>query len=197
MPDYRQRLISPRYKQVYSGLPGPPGPAGGGGAWGAISGTLGDQTDLVAYIATQLAGLVDSAPGALDTLNELAAALGDDANFAATITAALAGKADKAASINAQSGTSYTLVLADAGKVVELTNAGAITLTIPPNSSVAFPIGTAIELHQGGAGTVTVAPDTGVTLVSRGSVFGLAGQEAVAVIRKVGADKWRLTGDIA
>lgn len=113
------------------------------------------------------------------------------------LQAALDAKAAKAATINAQSGTTYTLVIGDAGNVVELTNAGAITLTIPPNSSVAFPIGTAIELHQGGAGTVTVAPDTGVTLVSRGSVFGLAGQEAVAVIRKVGADKWRLTGDIA
>lgn len=40
-----------------------------------------------------VASLLDSAPGALDTLNELAAALGDDPNFAGTITASLAGKA--------------------------------------------------------------------------------------------------------
>jgi hypothetical protein len=45
------------------------------------------------YVDTQIAGLVDSAPGALDTLNELAAALGDDANYAATVTNSLALKA--------------------------------------------------------------------------------------------------------
>jgi hypothetical protein len=45
------------------------------------------------YVATQISTLVDSAPGALDTLNELAAALGDDANFATTVTDSLATKA--------------------------------------------------------------------------------------------------------
>ena len=49
-----------------------------------------------AYVDSAVAGLVDSAPGALDTLNELAAALGDDANFAATTTATLATKATTA-----------------------------------------------------------------------------------------------------
>jgi hypothetical protein len=44
------------------------------------------------YVDTQIANLVDSAPGALDTLNELAAALGDDASFSTTVTNALAGK---------------------------------------------------------------------------------------------------------
>jgi hypothetical protein len=47
---------------------------------------------VVAYIAARIAALVNSAPGALDTLKELADALGDDANFAATVTTALAGK---------------------------------------------------------------------------------------------------------
>ena len=42
------------------------------------------------YVNTQVANLVDSAPGTLDTLNELAAALGDDANFATTVTNSLA-----------------------------------------------------------------------------------------------------------
>lgn len=65
-------------------------------SWGGITGTLTDQTDLTGYITAQIAALVDSAPGALDTLNELAAALGDDPNFAASITAAIAGKANAA-----------------------------------------------------------------------------------------------------
>lgn len=45
-------------------------------------------------ISSAVSALVDAAPGTLDTLNELAAALGDDANFAATITATVATKAD-------------------------------------------------------------------------------------------------------
>lgn len=70
--------------------------------WGAILGSLADQVDLQAAlaskatpadIATAIAALVDTSPAALDTLNELAAALGDDPNFATTITNALAGKA--------------------------------------------------------------------------------------------------------
>jgi hypothetical protein len=68
------------------------GASSGGGTWGSITGTVTDQTDLVTYITTRINAVIDSAPGALDTLNELAAALGDDSNFAATVTAALAAK---------------------------------------------------------------------------------------------------------
>lgn len=53
---------------------------------------IASQKAVKAAIAAAVAGLLNSAPGALDTLNELAAALGDDPNFAATVTAAIAGK---------------------------------------------------------------------------------------------------------
>lgn len=102
--------------------------------------------------------------------------------------------------INAQTGTSYTLGLGDAENIVELTNGSAITLTVPSSATVNFPIGTAIEIHQGGAGVVTVVGASGpptANVVSRGSVFGLAGEDAIAVLRKVASDTWRLTGDIA
>ena len=65
-------------------------------------------------------------------------------------------KASLTRNINAQTGTSYTLVLSDEGKLVTLTSATAVTLTIPTNASVAFPIGTQIDLSQDGAGAVTV-----------------------------------------
>lgn len=68
------------------------GVGGGAFAWGAITGTLADQTDLTAYVSTAISDVIDAAPGALDTLNELAASLGDDADFAGTVTTALAGK---------------------------------------------------------------------------------------------------------
>jgi len=51
------------------------------------------------YVDAQVGNLIDSAPAALDTLNELAAALGDDSDFAGTVTTSLAGKADAATDI--------------------------------------------------------------------------------------------------
>ncbi|MGB9730018.1 MAG: hypothetical protein ACPL1B_09160, partial [Thermoprotei archaeon] len=68
---------------------------------------------------------------------------------------------------NAQTGTSYTLALSDAGKLVVLTNSSAITVTVPANSSVPFPIGTQIDFLQGGTGKVTFSPASGVTINSK------------------------------
>lgn len=65
---------------------------------------------------------------------------------------------------NVQTGTSYTLVLTDAFKLVTMNNASANTLTVPPNSSVAFPIGVRIDVGQDGAGQTTVAAGSGVTI---------------------------------
>lgn len=101
-----------------------------------------------------------------------------------------------AVAINTQTGTTYTLVLTDAGKAVELNNASAITLTVPPNSSVAFPTGTTIEFAQLGAGQVTFTPGAGVTIRSRGTVTKMAGQYGVASIYKRATDEWVLTGDL-
>ena len=61
-----------------------------GGSFNADISSLASQS----YVDTAVAGLVDSAPGTLDTLNELAAALGDDPNFATTIATAINGKVD-------------------------------------------------------------------------------------------------------
>ena len=97
---------------------------------------------------------------------------------------------------NAQTGTTYTLALTDAYKSVTLTNASAITLTVPPNSSVAFDIGTVITLDQLGAGQVTVAPGSGVTINSRGSAFKLVGQYSTAGLKKIATDTWLFFGDI-
>lgn len=94
-----------------------------------------------------------------------------------------------------QSGTAYTLVLADGGTVVETTNAAAVTVTVPLNSSVAFPIGTTIMIRQFGAGQVTVA-GTGVTLRARDGAKKTAGQYAALVLEKRGVDDWYVSGDV-
>jgi uncharacterized protein YceK len=97
---------------------------------------------------------------------------------------------------NAQSSTSYTLVLTDAGKLITLSNASAITLTIPTNASVAFPLNTRIDLIQIGAGQVTVS-GAGVTIRSSGSKLKLTGQYSGATLWKNATDEWYLIGDIA
>lgn len=99
--------------------------------------------------------------------------------------------------VNAQTGTTYTLVLADAGKAVELTNAAATTVTVPPNASVAFPIGTIIELDQLGAGQVTIVAGSGVTLRSAGSLAKTRLQFSAVSLRKQATDIWLLVGDLA
>lgn len=98
--------------------------------------------------------------------------------------------------INAQTGTTYTLAAGDAAEMVSLSNASAITLTVPPNSSVAFPTGTQIILYQAGAGQVTVAAGAGVTLRSQGSKLKLTGQYAVASLIKIGTNEWIIAGNV-
>lgn len=99
--------------------------------------------------------------------------------------------------INSQTGTAYTLVLGDASKALECSNASAITVTIPPNSSVAFPVGTVIEVLQVGSGQVTVAAGSGVTLNSAGSSVKTRTQWSTVTLRKRATDYWILAGDLA
>lgn len=99
-------------------------------------------------------------------------------------------------SLNAQTGTTYTLVLADNGKLVTLSNASAITLTVPTNASVAFPTGAIVNIQQIGAGQVTVAGAGGVTVTSTPGLK-LRAQYSAASIVKTGTDSWTLIGDLS
>ena len=99
-------------------------------------------------------------------------------------------------SINAQTGTTYTLVLTDAHKKVTMSNAAANTLTIPLNSSVAFPTGTVIGVSMLGAGTTTVDGDTGVTVngVSGGGAA-ISAQYTGVTLTKLATDTWLMEGN--
>ena len=94
-----------------------------------------------------------------------------------------------AATINAQTGTTYTFVLADAtaGKLVTASNASASTYTVPPESSVVWPAGSVLRILNQGAGVVTVAAGSGVTI--NGTPLTLA-QYKGAAIQKTGTDTW-------
>jgi hypothetical protein len=102
--------------------------------------------------------------------------------------------------INAQTGTTYTTVLADNGKLVTQTNGSPITTTIPPNSSVAYPVGAQINVAQLGAGKVTFAQGAGVTIVSTGataSAPALRAQYSTATAIQTATDNWLVVGDIS
>ena len=99
--------------------------------------------------------------------------------------------------INAQTGTTYTTVLTDDGKLITADNAASIALTIPPNSSVAYGIGTQINVMQLGVGVVTITAGAGVTLRSGGSKLKTNGQYAVATCCKIATDTWVVVGNLA
>jgi len=163
----------------------------------APTATAGDSSTKIAttaFVNTEVSNLVDSAPSTLNTLNELAAALGDDANFSTTVTNSIAAKAplasptfsgtvsdgDGAIRAIPQSGSdktsSYTLTTGDIGNFVGVGSSGSITV---PNST--FAAGDAISIFNNTTGDITItlsittayiagedADKNSVTLATRG-----------------------------
>lgn len=115
-------------------------------------------------------------------------------NGTVLVTRALLSTDNPGIVVNTQT-ASYTLVLADAGKLVEMNVASANTLTIPLNASVAFPVGTVINVRQYGAGVTTIGGSA--TIRSRGSLVNLAGTYAEAALTKRATDEWVASGDLA
>jgi hypothetical protein len=97
--------------------------------------------------------------------------------------------------INTQT-ASYALVLGDVGEIIEMNVASANTVTVPLNSTQAFPIGTSIDIVQYGAGQTTIVATGGVTIRSSGSKLKLTGQYSAATLYKRGTDEWIAMGDL-
>ena len=93
--------------------------------------------------------------------------------------------------INDQTGTSYTVVLTDAGGTVRMNNASANTVTIPPNSTTILKIGTRIRVTEIGAGTTTIVEGAGVTINTSSDLI-LGTQWMSGVLIKVDTDEWDL-----
>jgi len=91
---------------------------------------------------------------------------------------------------------SYTLVLADANKLIEVNNGSANSLGVPLNATDAFPIGTQILIAQQGAGQTTITPVSGVTLRSSGGKLKISAQYGVATLIKRATDEWYVAGDL-
>lgn len=191
-----------------------------------------------AYVHTAVSNLVDTAPAALNTLNELAAALGDDANFATTTATNLGLKAPldsptftgtvtlpantvtsamiaQATIVDADISTtaaidqgkiadtvlnqqvaSYTLVLTDKNKMVEISDSSATTLTVPADDSVNFGTGATIVILQTGTGQVTLTAGAGVTINATPGAK-LRTQWSSATLVKRAANTWVALGDLS
>jgi len=102
--------------------------------------------------------------------------------------------------VNAQT-ASYTFVLADGNNtLVTIANASANTVTIPPNSSVAFPVGTVLNFAQTGAGQTTITQGSGVTITSTGATASAPKtrvQYSAASCIQTSANNWLVVGDLA
>jgi hypothetical protein len=128
--------------------------------------TVPSDTDLVkdgaAAIRTALGGpdtsFVDLKGGT--TGQVLSKASGTDLDFTWT------EQDDTTLSFNAQTGTTYTLVAADLGKLVTTSNASAVTVTVPPS---VFAAGNIINLQSIGVGLTSLAQGAGVTITSTGA----------------------------
>jgi ATP-dependent protease HslVU (ClpYQ) peptidase subunit len=99
---------------------------------------------------------------------------------------------------NAQTGTTYTLVLTDAdAKLVTMSNAGAITLTIPPDI---FTAGQTIDIQSIGAGLTTFAAGAGVTITSTGAAAAapvLRAQYSACTVICTASNVFTVIGDLA
>lgn len=165
-----------------------PLPGSDSGVWGAVlneylsvehqaDGSLKLRTDgtMQSLVSTSIAATVGTTAGTI--------AAGNDARF--TTIASTTQSAN------------YTFALTDAGTCIEGTSATAQTFTIPPHTSVAFPVGTIMEVFQFGSGQITIAPGAGVTLLSDGAKVNTAAQYATISLRQRTTNVWVLSGDLA
>lgn len=97
------------------------------------------QADIATAVSTAVAGLVDSAPAALNTLNELAAAIADDATFANTVTNAIANKADASHTHTLDNLSDVSVATATSGQVLKKQSDGTWAgETLPTQTTVSY-----------------------------------------------------------
>jgi hypothetical protein len=99
--------------------------------------------------------------------------------------------------INSQTGTAYTVALTDVGRLLTVTNAASISVTIPANETTAFAVGDQINIMQGtgGSGVVTIS-GASVTLNSNGAKLKTNGQFAVATILCTASNVFLVFGNL-
>ncbi len=174
-----------------------------GGPWTEVGAQVEDGEITAAKLAS------DSVTTAkIVNLNVTTAKLADDAVASAKIAdgaitqAKLATGTPQAGFRSVQNAatitsSNYTIQLSDLGKLVEIDNATACTLTVPTNASVAFAVGDRIDVLQVGAGQVTITPVSGtVTINGYDGGLKLNGQWAAATLIKRATNTWVAVGNL-
>lgn len=158
--------------------------------------STGSVTTVANDLAAHLADTTDAHDASAISFSPTGTIAATDVQAAIAEVAAEAGSGSSTTiAIVTASGTTYTLVLTDAGKMVETTNASAVTVTVPTNASVAFPVGTILEIRQAGVGQVTVSPAGGVTIRSAATYTTRAQWSGIS-LHKRGTDEWVIAGDL-
>jgi hypothetical protein len=114
-----------------------------------------------------------------------------------TLDVAGTARATQGMPIASQSANTKTLALTDNGYYVRCSNSTTMTVTIPNNSTVAFPTGAEMVFFQVGAGNVQFANAAGVTVNSKDDALFLTGQFSAATLKKITTNTWDLIGDLA
>ena len=97
--------------------------------------------------------------------------------------------------INTESSTGYTTVLSDDAAFIRMTSSSPNTVTIPPNSSVAYPVGASLTVRQDGSGQTTIVQGSGVTINSP-STLNLRVQGSTVQLLQISTNTWDLMGDV-
>ena len=157
-------------------------------SWGVVSQVPSQTGNSGKFLTT------DGTTASWDTVSQVPSQTGNSGKYLTTNGTAASWNDPALVTTNAQTGTTYTLVLSDKDKLVTLSNASAITLTVPTNASVAYPTGSVVNIQQIGSGTVTVVGDTGVTVNGTGTTTRT--QWSAASLLKTATDTWTLIGDL-
>ena len=179
----------------------------GGGGGGLSDGDYGDiivsggatvltvDTDVITYAKMQNVSAADRLlgrgnGGGAGDVQEIT--LGTNLSMAAGVLNATGGSSTEPNIVDAT--TARTLVLTDAGNSIEFTNTAAVTVTVPLNATVAFPLYTIIYFIQGNTGQVTCAATGGVT-IEYPDTLKTRKRESVVGIKKLATDTWQFFGD--
>jgi hypothetical protein len=165
----------------------------GTGADTATKLTVGTNTYVLTADSTTASGLIWSSPTTGDITGVTAGTGLTGGGTSGSVTLAV----DPSLATVEDTTTARTLALVDNSRLIRMNNAGATAVTVPPNSSVAFPVGSQVILSAMGAGAVTVTAGAGVTLRSKDAALAIDGQYATASCVKVATDEWIVFGALA
>ena len=180
---------------------GPTGPIGPTGPEGGPTGPTGAQGEVGATGATGPDGLSITGPtGPEGAPSNVTGPTGPTGPEVTGPTGPIGptgpeGQWETAQIIDTKDST-YTAVLADAGKFLRFTNSSTVNFVIPTNDAEAFDVGQRIDLTQYGTGLVEVLGDTGVT-VRATPTNKLRAQYSVASVIKIATNEWLLAGDLS